>query len=101
MDHGLPLFFWKIKGGGLQPPQPPPPTGSASVKDRKVTTHINWVNYWVSPAISLTHLRDAVSNWQKHAKYSVLICRGDWGWLGQVLVGTVPLSAKRVARLRH
>ena len=23
--------------------------------------------------------------------------RGDWGWLGQVLVGTVPLGAKRVA----
>ena len=22
---------------------------------------------------------------------------GDWGWLGQVLVGTVPLSAKRIA----
>ena len=28
-------------------------------------------------------------------------CRGDWGWLGQVLVGTVSLSAKRVAIWRH
>ena len=27
--------------------------------------------------------------------------RGDLGWLGQVLVGTVPLSAKRIARWRN
>ena len=27
---------------------------------------------------------------------SGIVYRGDWGWLGQVVVGTVPLSAKRV-----
>ena len=27
--------------------------------------------------------------------------RGDWGWLGHVLVGTVPLCAKRIARWRN
>ena len=29
------------------------------------------------------------------------INRGDWGWLGQVLVGAVPLSAKRIATWRN
>ena len=27
------------------------------------------------------------------------IGRGDWGWLGHVLVGTVPLSAKQVGQM--
>ena len=34
-------------------------------------------------------------------KIEAIVCKIRSGWLGQVLVATVRLSAKRVARLRH
>ena len=37
----------------------------------------------------------------KRVTVIILMTRGDWCWLGQVLVGTVPISAKRFAIWRH
>ena len=43
----------------------------------------------------------ARGTWGQDDEWVTLTNRGDWGWLGQVLVGTGPLSAKRIDRWRN
>ena len=49
--------------------------------------------------LSSMFVMSSVNTWL--ITFGGLYARRDWGWLGQVFVRTVPLSAKRVARWRH